>query len=416
MDQDTRSAQKTLVRWHSFDPDRIHRTSWLLDTLVPEQSLVCLFGASNVGKTFIALDIALSVATGRPCFGQDPSGRDSPDAGKPRPVVFVLLEGIDAIYRRIAAWLAARGIDRHEGQALLKETFFIVDLAGMLKAVPGYRFEAFIDAVLDKVSRPALIVLDPLVEMLRGDENSAHDMGAFVTALRRLRERTGSSVLVIHHQGKSASQKIERGSSALRAGMDTHIGVSPKGPQRGDGSWQVVLDVLKQREARRAETLTLDMRPVRHIRPSDPDELGAVPFRTGTGSDTAPVRQSGTERRKRQAAKQPDGRSIGTALSLLKQACRTAAASSEDGGFGKSDVMKILAASEGYSRGQSTTYTLLDKLLTQKNPYLVRDASNPRRLTLAETSEGADFDGMAIQRRQGRAGREREKADAPPRS
>jgi hypothetical protein len=58
-----------------------------------------------------------------------------------------------------------------------------------------------------------------------GDENSARDMAQFVANIDRLRERTGAHVLVVHHSGKNTDAGA-RGSSALRAAVDTEIVVT----------------------------------------------------------------------------------------------------------------------------------------------------------------------------------------------
>ena len=72
----------------------------------------------------------------------------------------------------------------------------------------------------------ALIVVDTLARTIGdGDENSAKDMSVFIQNLDAIRELTGAHVLVIHHSGKDADRGA-RGSSALRAAVDTELSIS----------------------------------------------------------------------------------------------------------------------------------------------------------------------------------------------
>jgi AAA domain len=84
-------------RFYSIDdlqglPDPL----WLVADFVPERSIAMLFGPPGVGKSFVALDLALSVATGRPWHGR---------ATRRGPVVYVFAEGQAGAKKRINGWL-----------------------------------------------------------------------------------------------------------------------------------------------------------------------------------------------------------------------------------------------------------------------------------------------------------------------
>lgn len=133
-----------------------------------------VYGESNVGKIFFALDVALHVAAGLPWRDSKLTGmRGTDHAG---PVVYVAAEGGTGINNRNDAI-------RRDNPDLLKESNFILLPTGLdLCAATG------------------------------GDENTAQDMGAFIQNVGLLRERTGAHVMVIHHSDKD-TRKGARGSS-----------------------------------------------------------------------------------------------------------------------------------------------------------------------------------------------------------
>lgn len=74
--------------------------SWLVDGLVPKGVIGQLFGATDSMKTFMMLDLALSVSTGEPWLGR------KVEQG---PAVYVVAEALAGYRRRVRAWLEARG-------------------------------------------------------------------------------------------------------------------------------------------------------------------------------------------------------------------------------------------------------------------------------------------------------------------
>ncbi|MNT25130.1 hypothetical protein D3C72_1606360 [compost metagenome] len=74
-------------------------------------------------------------------------------------------------------------------------------------------------------------MIDTLARSFDGEENSATDMGAFVSSCDHIREKTGATILVIHHSGKDA-EKGARGSSALRAACDFEYKVTSPGKKQ----------------------------------------------------------------------------------------------------------------------------------------------------------------------------------------
>jgi hypothetical protein len=110
--------------------------------------------------------------------------------------------------------------------------------------------EASVDALIADIAAVgaergeavALVIIDTLARCASIDENSSHGMGQVVAACDRIRRETNASVLITHHTGKDPSNGA-RGSSALRAAVDSEIEVYAKDGARG-------LWVTKQRNGR----------------------------------------------------------------------------------------------------------------------------------------------------------------------
>ena len=176
--------------------------------MIEDGALGVIYGPPNGGKTFVALDWALSVATDRKW-----QGRRVRSGG----VVYIVAEGGRNIGRRIKAWMIhndVREVDR---------------MFSVLRAIP-FKNSGDVDDLVSQIraSRvsPRLIVIDTLARCFAGgDENSTEDMSEFVAACSRLQADTESAVVVVHHSGKSPAAR-ERGSSALRGAADSMISVA----------------------------------------------------------------------------------------------------------------------------------------------------------------------------------------------
>lgn len=174
-----------------------------------------VYGESNVGKTFLALDMAMHIAV-----GNDWHGNRVPGAVY-CPVVYVAGEGGAGISNRLAAI-------KRECPHLAKDSTFML-LPTTLDLCTSEDAAFLADALLGLDTPPALIVIDTLARAMgNGDENTAKDMGAFVAAVDLLREKTGAHVMVIHHSGKDTT-KGARGSGSLRGAADTEIEITRDG-------------------------------------------------------------------------------------------------------------------------------------------------------------------------------------------
>lgn len=239
--------------------DHIPQPEPLIDGILYQDSLAWMQGKSGDGKSFVALDMAGSIGTGRDWHGYTVTQGF---------VLYMAAEGAAGIKQRVRAW------EHEHGQPMTGVKFLPVAVqAGLLT-----QWLALRELVAELC--PTLIVIDTQARVTVGlEENAAKDMGEFVDKLEKLRQEAGSTVLVVHHQGRSGDHM--RGSTALYGSADTEIQVT-----RDDRD--VVVKCGKQKNAEEFTDITLAMTPV----------LDSVVLKTadwssrGSGSTTAGLKMA----------------------------------------------------------------------------------------------------------------------------
>lgn len=207
-------------------------SNYMVKGWLDRNCLSMLYGPSNAGKTFVALDIAMHIAAGKPWRGLRVNGG---------PVLYIAAEGGAGIRNRLAAIKRER-----PDMATARFTLLPVglDLHGQGDA------QAICEIMADE--SPALVVIDTLARSMgAGDENTAKDAAMFVRNCDLIREATGAHVMVIHHTGKDEDRGA-RGSSALRAAVDNEIQVTSE--------WEILS--RKQRDQEPPEPLHFKLRSV----------------------------------------------------------------------------------------------------------------------------------------------------------
>ncbi|MDK4729360.1 AAA family ATPase [Rhizobium phaseoli] len=181
----------------------------LIKGLLDQGTMSVVYGDSNVGKTFVAMDLAYHIATG---------GRYAGMKTAHALVVYVAMEGGRGARRRLAA---LRDKFKPERRPLFKLLAQPVNMRN-----PEVDMEAF-KACLTSIGAPVgLVVIDTLSRaMAGGDENGSVDMGAFIKNVDAVRAVTSAHIMVVHHTGKDKA-KGARGHSSLRAATDTELEVS----------------------------------------------------------------------------------------------------------------------------------------------------------------------------------------------
>ena len=259
------APDRTRFRPVSFDEAAEHALTSggrpLIKGLLDQGAMSVVYGESNSGKTFVALDIAYHVARGLNWAGMRTAQHSA---------LYIAAEGGNGIRRRAGA-LKTRCGPAGDAFQLLPHTVDLLrpsaDLGPLL-------------AMIQQISpAPGLVVIDTLSRALAGgDENSPTDMGALVKHLDALRKASGAHILVVHHSGKDAS-KGARGHSLLRAATDTEIEIR-------DGQ----IAVTKQRDLDGSWSTPFSLEEVELGRDEDGDAITSCVIRLGAGAvDDGPV-------------------------------------------------------------------------------------------------------------------------------
>lgn len=241
------------------DLQQLRPQRWLVKGIIPEGSVGTIFGQSGTFKSFLALDLLAHVANGQPWFGHRVTAA---------PAVYVPFEGQGGIPKRVAAWKVAR---IHNGCTDAATNMrFITDRMNL-------RLEADRDKLVQTLTEcgwaGGVLCIDTLAQAGVGiDENSSEGMGEMIAVFQELQHRLGGTVLVIHHEGKTASAGM-RGWSGLRGALDFAIKC-----WRND-NWdaldaQFILDKVKDGESGR--TFNFSMLRVHIGLDTDGDDINSL--------------------------------------------------------------------------------------------------------------------------------------------
>ena len=192
-------------------PEPAGQSDWLVKHLWAHQAVGVLGGSPKCCKTYLALELALAVATGTPCLGRFP-------VAHPGPVLLFAAEDAPVKIRaRLRDLAQARRVDFDT-----LPVFLI--LTDQLRLDLKPHLARLVHAI--HAHQPRLLILDPFVRMHRLQENSAQEISGLLADLRALQRRFGLAVLLVHHTRKTngqASGQDLRGSGDLHAWGDSNL-------------------------------------------------------------------------------------------------------------------------------------------------------------------------------------------------
>ncbi|MDP2579159.1 AAA family ATPase [Shimia thalassica] len=228
----------------NFEPslDRDYLVKGWLD----KGTLTVVFGQSNVGKSFFALDLAHHISKG------EAWGNRRVNKGN---VLYIAAEGGSSFPNRVSA------LDDPEFWVIAAPVTF----AG--KASDAGSMVEMVQHLASQTGRFDLIVVDTLSRVMGdGDENTAPDIADLIRNLDVLRRGTGSNIMLIHHSGKDVARGA-RGHSSLRAAVDTEIELTR------DEIGVITAEVTKQRDGPTGYKFAYSLRQIELGRDQDGDPV-----------------------------------------------------------------------------------------------------------------------------------------------
>ena len=191
---------------------RAEERRWLITGLWSEEAVGIVGGEPKCCKSFLALDLAVSVATGTPCLRRFPVAR----AG--RVLLYAAEDALHVVRRRLEGICAAAGV-----------AFPELDVQVITAPTVRLDLEADRASLAETVAklRPRLLVLDPFVRLHRIDENASGEVAPLLAYLRELQRCHGVGVAVVQHAkkggGRARAGQALRGSSEFHAWGDSNL-------------------------------------------------------------------------------------------------------------------------------------------------------------------------------------------------
>lgn len=210
---DTKPSEDSLIARTVFTPPQakpILTSNYLVKGWLGQGQMSVFYGPSNVGKSFLVLDMAWCIAAQRDWHGSRVSGG---------PVLYLATEGGLTFHNRV---YALGKFKYHETNIPLYVRPAPVDL--LRPEVDMKELGMLCNEIVDETQQPiSMIVVDTLSRaMAGGNENGPEDMTAFINNVDKLRNFTKAHVMVVHHSGKDTAAGA-RGHSSLRAATDTEV-------------------------------------------------------------------------------------------------------------------------------------------------------------------------------------------------
>jgi len=190
-----------------------NRQPWLIEGLWTAEAVGVIGGQPKSGKTTLALDMAVSVASASSCLGTFP-------VHTPGPVLLYAAEESAATLRcRLQTITSLRGLDFDQ----LDVRVIVTNSLRLDRPDDQARLDATVT-----LHRPVLLILDPLIRIHMADENASADIAALLGYLRALQRKCGTAIALVHHVRKQVSSSTGagyslRGSSDLYAWLDSFL-------------------------------------------------------------------------------------------------------------------------------------------------------------------------------------------------
>lgn len=239
-----------MIRSQIYDAtelDGLPLPTWQIDDVLVAGSLTYIAGEPGHGKSFVAVSIACSIATGLPWFGR---------SVRPGKVLYIAAEGAQGVRKRIRVW-------EHEHHTTLPGGVLrVLSVPVQIDNTPKWRA---LQAIIAEDAYD-LIIVDTQARMTVGkEENSQQDMSPVIELMEQMRRLPSQpTVLVVHHSPKAAGEPRLRGSSALTGACEAIIGVKRTYSRKKNAGpnaipTKIEVSCQRQKDAEEFEDIYLDL-------------------------------------------------------------------------------------------------------------------------------------------------------------
>jgi hypothetical protein len=237
MHEESTKAKPLFLNIESWDTIQDEPVEWLIEKVIPKKSFVALYGPPGSYKSFIALDIAEAVATGRTWMGNE--------IRTPGAVLYICGEGHGGIGARI------RACKIHNNTQQGAEIYVIRHQLNLRSSEEDFNLLMLsIQQLINETGVEfSLLQIDTLARAFGGgNENDSQDMGAFITNIGRVQRMLDCTIMILHHSGKDATRGL-RGHSSLLGAVDTQLELlKMEGGKRDGIAGSGLLTISKQKD------------------------------------------------------------------------------------------------------------------------------------------------------------------------
>lgn len=231
------------VSLDEFLKSSVESQHWTVDGVWLEETIGMIVGSPKMGKSWLAMDLGLSVASGRPFLGEF-------EVTSPGPVAYVPKEDPShLLYDRLAKVASSKGLGGSVDG-------LHIELPTKTGAVPFYvdltrsfTFEedavaalfSWLYRIKEQHGALSMVILDPILRMMAGiDEYRATEVGGSVFRVaEQIQSTFGSSVCLVHHRGKGQTVgKSSYGSIGFHAFSEATLYIG--GDEAKPDDWRVV--------------------------------------------------------------------------------------------------------------------------------------------------------------------------------
>ena len=237
--------------WNQIQDEKLE---WLIEGIIPKKSFVAMYAPPASFKSFVALDMAHSIASGEDWMGH-PTNPTMDGDRRQGCILYLAGEGFGGMGARVKALKIFKDSDGSEPILIVRHQINLrssdEDYLALIESVN--------EVLLERNWTIDLIIVDTLMRASGGgfNENSSEDMGMIVNKMGELMQYYNCALMAIHHSGKDVSRGL-RGHSSLLGAVDTELEIvrvdnaisfkDAVSRKNGDVAGQGILTVTKQKD------------------------------------------------------------------------------------------------------------------------------------------------------------------------